>query len=133
MSVRGEGVVRNGWLSEQAPHLELAKMAGDYLVASQNKETGGWPVNVTRKFDTKSGLYLKPGWQSAMAQGHAISLLCRLHKQAESKNEGKYLEAALRAFKLFEMDLDKGKGFRAYFMNSTKLVWFEGLYLYFLC
>ena len=66
IAMQGEGSIENAVFSEQPPHFDLARMAGDYLVSKQNANTGGWPINVTRSFDKKSNLSVKPGWYSAM-------------------------------------------------------------------
>ena len=120
ISLRGEGVIANGSLSEEAPDFEMAKKASDYLIRSQNGITGGWAINITRKFDKKSKVFLKPGWHSAMAQGHGISLLCRMY--AHSKDEA-YLKAAAKALDLYEVKVEDN-GIKATFMN-TSYVWYE--------
>jgi heparosan-N-sulfate-glucuronate 5-epimerase len=123
ISLRGEGQIRNGLLSEQAPHFEMAKLTANYLIRSQSNKTGGWPIEVVRKFDTNSNLYLKSGWYSAMAQGHAISLLCRLYNHTK---EEIYLRSANQALSLFDKLVDsEDGGVKAYFLNQTSLIWFE--------
>jgi hypothetical protein len=124
LALMGRGRIDNGYFREEVPHFELAKLTGDYLVSSQNQSTGGWSINVTRKFDFLSRLYIKPGWYSAMAQGHAISLLSRLYSQT---NDMKYLKTADKALSLYERKVEDN-GIRASFnlngVNSS-LVWFE--------
>lgn len=121
ISLKGEGSILDGVLSETMPYFDMAKLAGDYLVESQSKKTGGWPISVVRKFDTKSNVYLNPGWHSAMAQGHALSLLCRLYNHT---NDEKYLKSAIEALNLFDKNVNNDDGIRAYFLNSS-LVWYE--------
>jgi hypothetical protein len=120
ISLKGEGTILDAVLSEQSPYFDIAKLTGDYLVESQSKKTGGWPISVVRKFDTKSNVYLNQGWYSAMAQGHALSLLCRLYNHT---NDEKYLKSAIQALNLFEKNVEND-GIRAYFLN-TSLVWYE--------
>jgi hypothetical protein len=121
ISAIGEGRVENGLFSDKAPHYELAKMAVDYLVMNQNSVSGAWSVSVTRKFDERRLFGLKPGWSSAMAQGHAISLLCRFYNQTQNES---YFEAASKAMNVFDLDVRNG-GVRAYLMNISKLAWYE--------
>lgn len=87
-----------------------------WMLKNQDKK-GGWPIPVQRKI--KTGVQLKPGWYSAMAQGHAISLLVRAHHFTKDK---KYLNAAKEATKLFHV-LSKDNGILAVFMNKYK--WYE--------
>ena len=70
ISLRGQGAIENATLSDRCKetHFESAKKAVNYLVESQNKTNGGWPINVARKFDHASKTYLNLPWYSAMAQ-----------------------------------------------------------------
>ena len=70
ISLKGQGVIENATLSDRCKetHFELAKKAVDYLLDSQNRTSGGWPINVARKFDQASRTYLNLPWYSAMAQ-----------------------------------------------------------------
>ena len=62
-------------------------IAADWFVFNQD-EAGGWSVPVERSIADKK-LVLAPGWHSAMAQGHAISVLVRAHgRTAEQKCVG---------------------------------------------
>ena len=124
LALRGKGRIDNGIFREMVPHFELAKLTADYLVMAQDQQTGGWAINVTRKFDFLSRLYVKSGWYSAMAQGHAISLMCRLYSRT---HEAKYLNAAEKALQVFENAV-KENGVRADFVlntRNTSLIWFE--------
>jgi hypothetical protein len=127
LALLGKGRIDNGIFREQVPHFELAKLTADYLVNSQSGLTGGWPVNVTRKFDFLNRLHVVPGWHSGMAQGHALSLLSRLFAHTK---DAKYLDAIERALGLYERDVEDG-GIRAYFIlnggsaSNSSLVWFE--------
>ncbi|CAF0843279.1 unnamed protein product [Brachionus calyciflorus] len=117
----GEGKILNGILSEKSPSFELAKISADFLVSNQNIKTGGWQINITRKFVSNSNkIILNSGWYSSMAQGHSISLLCRLYSQTQSE---KYYQSAKLALNLFEIDSDSN-GIRSHFMNSS-FVWYE--------
>jgi heparosan-N-sulfate-glucuronate 5-epimerase len=73
-------------------------------------------MNVTKKFDAKANMHLKPGWHSAMSQGQSISLLCRLYEQL---NDEKYLIGARKALDLFDKDIVNENGVRTYFMNIS--------------
>lgn len=55
-----------------------------------------------------------------MAQGHAISLLCRLYSQTRDE---KYFKSALKAIDLFDIS-SEFNGIKSSFMNMS-LIWFE--------
>lgn len=117
----GEGKIKNGFFSEKSPSYEIAKQVTDYLVSTQNNQSGGWLINITRKFASNSKkIMLESGWYSAMAQGHAISLLCRLYSINKNYN---YYKSAKKALGLFEIGTESN-GVKANFMN-TSLIWFE--------
>jgi len=118
VTLSGSGIVKDASLSDRAD-FEIAKLAADFLMHSQNRSSGGWPISVVRKFDKASGLYLRPNWHSAMAQGQVISLLCRIYR---ATNEKKYFEAAIDGVKVFYKNANDN-GVRAYFMG--KHVWYE--------
>ncbi len=121
-SLRGSGKFKNAFLNERINDIELAKLAADYFVETQDKHSGGWHMNITRKFDFLSSFYLKPGWYSAMAQGHAISLLCRLYAHTKI---GKYLETAERAIKLYEKRVDENGIKAEWNFNNKSIIWLE--------
>lgn len=115
----GYGQIDNGmFYEEEEPSLDLAKLAGDYLLLEQSKETGGWVINVTRKFDRQGKISLTNGWYSAMAQGQAISLLCRLYSATGSL---KYMHSATNGLGLFQVNV-KNKGVQSKFEGG---LWFE--------
>lgn len=119
IGLEGKGEIENGvFYDEEIPSIELARQAGDYLVSAQNVSTGGWIINVTRKFDKYGKISLKSGWYSAMAQGQAISLLCRLYSLTKSRI---YLNSATSAVDLFFVDV-KSNGIRSEIHDG---VWFE--------
>ena len=116
----GVGCVTNITLSSQE-NLKMFFDGADWLVRNQD-QFGGWPVDVI--FNKDRSKYAKaaeipPGWHSAMAQGHALSVLSRAY--ASSRNE-KYLRAATKALDLFHISSQEG-GFVAKFMD--KLTWYE--------
>ena len=122
ISLIGEGRIENASLREQSdsPDFEWAQLAADYLIESQNKTSGGWAVKVNRSFGKESKFLLRPNWYSSMAQGHAISLLCRVYRQTKSY---KYFHSASKALDIFFIKSENG-GVQANFMN-TSLVWYE--------
>jgi heparosan-N-sulfate-glucuronate 5-epimerase len=120
VALKGEGRINNGRFGSDVDSLELARLAGDYFLTSQNRQTGGWLINVTRKFDKKSMIQINSSWHSAMAQAQAISLLCRLYSNTKNTS---YLHSASNAMGLFNLDVDQN-GVRTYFMNETFL-WLE--------
>lgn len=92
-------------------------VAAKWLVQNQD-DKGGWPVQVTRKL-SNGELVLKPGWYSAMAQGQAISLLCRMYLASK---DSIYLETAIKALNLFYVN-STDNGIRTYFLD--RYVWYE--------
>ena len=74
----------------------------DWFVNNQDSG-GGWPSNVVFNKDRKKypgAEELEAGWYGAMCQGQAISVLVRAFHQSA---DGKYLEAAERAAKVFSI------------------------------
>ncbi|XP_015916541.1 D-glucuronyl C5-epimerase B [Parasteatoda tepidariorum] len=112
----GFGRVDNMSLSSTS-HMAHFFAAANWLVNHQDK-SGGWPIKVTRKL-SNGMLELAPGWYSAMAQGQAMSLLTRAFKVTGDLH---YLEAALRAIKLFYIRSERG-GILTTFLG--KYVWYE--------
>ena len=56
-----------------------------------------------------------------MAQGHAISLMCRMYSVA---GDEKYLIAATKSLNIFNMNVNAG-GVRAYLFNNLNNTWYE--------
>uniref|UniRef100_A0A914ZVE7 heparosan-N-sulfate-glucuronate 5-epimerase n=1 Tax=Parascaris univalens TaxID=6257 RepID=A0A914ZVE7_PARUN len=82
-----------------AAHLERFLVAADWFISNQD-QYGGWPVPVERSIAEKK-IVLKAGWHSAMAQGHAMSVLTRAYSVT---HEYKYLRAAVKATLLFKIN-----------------------------
>jgi heparosan-N-sulfate-glucuronate 5-epimerase len=120
ISLKGKGRIANARFFRKIPHFEMATLAANYLVQSQNKKTGGWPIFVSRKFDSLGIFHLNTSWYSAMAQGQAISLLCRLYFQTKNQT---YFFSALNALNLYGIKVNYG-GFQTEFLN-TGYIWFE--------
>lgn len=120
---QGEGSIENGLFTSHldAPYLLIANQTVNYLLNTQDKVTGGWPINVTRKFDKNTEMYLRSPWYSAMGQGHAISLLSRFYTLTKKE---KYLNSAAKALDLFDVHT-YNDGVKSFFMNSSSLVWYE--------
>ncbi|ODM97495.1 D-glucuronyl C5-epimerase [Orchesella cincta] len=102
-----------------AEHMAQFYQAADWFVLNQD-EMGGWPIPVKRKFSSDFPAVLEPGWNSAMSQGHALSLLSRAYYFS---NSSAYKNALIRAVsQIFELSgLDKGVQTR--FLD--KYVWYE--------
>ena len=85
-------------------HFETARKIAEWLIDNQDVVSGYWyySYNYTHKF-TK--FLLEAPWASAMAQGQAISLLTRMYKVT---NEYKYISAAKKATKLFDVPIVSG-------------------------
>lgn len=117
ISFTGRGAFDNLTLVT-SDHMAHFYDAADWLVKNQNKTTGGWPIPVKRKLGS-GFMELPKGWYSAMAQGHAISLLARAYY---AKGARRYLKAAVNALRLFKIPSYQG-GIQAKFLG--KYVWFE--------
>ncbi|ELT98840.1 hypothetical protein CAPTEDRAFT_116543, partial [Capitella teleta] len=116
ISFVGHGFVDNVTLAS-SEHLSQFYAAADWLVREQD-EQGGWPIPVERSL-ADGRLQLSRGWYSAMAQGQAISLLVRAYNRTLATH---YLEAALRATKLYDVPASQG-GVLASFANQYS--WYE--------
>ncbi|KAG7307015.1 hypothetical protein JYU34_007148 [Plutella xylostella] len=112
----GSGSLTN--LSIRSSHHAAAVWAAARWLAAQQRPRGGWPVPARRR--VAAGLAeLKPGWHSAMSQGHAISLLSRAYHRS---GDEAYLRAARRALSLLHVPSHAG-GVKAMWMD--KYVWYE--------
>ncbi|KAK6056762.1 D-glucuronyl C5-epimerase [Cooperia oncophora] len=94
---RGAVIVKQRIVQSRNAHFKFFLTAADWLASNQDDE-GGWAVPVERAIAERR-LVLDAGWHSAMAQGHALSLLTRAF--AATKNTS-YLAVATRALDLFE-------------------------------
>ncbi|VDM56917.1 unnamed protein product [Angiostrongylus costaricensis] len=116
LGFRGITSVRQRIRQAQNAHRKFFLTAAEWLCSNQNKQ-GGWAVPVERAIADRR-LTLNAGWHSAMAQGHALSLLTRAF--ATTRNVT-YLTVATEALKLFEKDAGNG-GVRSMLFDH---VWFE--------
>ena len=114
INLRGRGYIDNIALSHSA-HEESFIAAADWFMRNQN-EMGGWSIDVRRKIESA---VMGPGWHSAMAQGHAMSLLTRAYHHTKKAS---YLEAALKATKVFKVK-SEDQGVLATFID--KYNWYE--------
>lgn len=110
----GEGLIDNITLSHSA-HVEGFIAAANWLIRNQNS-FGGWSIDVRRKIEKS---VMKPGWHSAMAQGHAMSLLTRAYRYTKNRT---YLEAALKATEVFSLKSEE-RGVLATFLDRYN--WYE--------
>ena len=97
-------------------HVTMFLSAADWFISFQDMN-GGWKTNTSRI--VFKGMSAPPGWYSAMGQGQAMSLLCRVYEHTGDK---KYLDAALKATKVFHVFSEKN-GVRA--MLFGKHPWYE--------
>ncbi|KRY47609.1 D-glucuronyl C5-epimerase, partial [Trichinella britovi] len=116
LAFAGELCVANVSLQTHA-HVDHFLDVANWFVENQDGK-GGWSVPVKRSM-SNGRLVLKPGWYSAMAQGHAMSVLCRAYL-LENKKE--YLDSALKAVQLFYINASDG-GLINYFYNVFP--WYE--------
>ena len=84
ISLSGVGCIRNVGFAK-ARHMRMFYHAANWLVDSQNQETGAWHVNVP--FNLKKSKYpyaaeMGPGWISAMGSAHAMSVLTRAFRHS---------------------------------------------------
>ncbi|VDK85514.1 unnamed protein product [Litomosoides sigmodontis] len=115
ITFRGRSVIRD-FKQRSSAHLEHFLIAADWLASNQD-ELGGWSVPVERSMADKR-LILPAGWHSAMAQGHALSVLTRAYIVT---NDEKYLQVAKRALYLFKAEAAKGGVLNELFGHP----WFE--------
>jgi heparosan-N-sulfate-glucuronate 5-epimerase len=108
-------------LHKQAPSPEREPRflaAGDWLCTRLDKNPHGlWVWN--HHFDWEYRTTLKSPWYSGLAQGQGISLLVRAHT---ATGEGRYLDAATRAFQSFLAPTDQGG---VAFTAKNGDLWFE--------
>lgn len=119
LSFRGEGwLKRHGGVTlRSSAHWDQFRDAADWFLVNQDSN-GGWPTPVKRVL-ADNRLKLEAGWYSAMAQGHAMSVLCRAYHATQRTD---YLDAAFRATIPLTADAENG-GVRNRFLD--KFVWYE--------
>ncbi|XP_013140920.1 PREDICTED: D-glucuronyl C5-epimerase isoform X1 [Papilio polytes] len=116
VGVRGGGAL-GGLRVSSSEHMAHFFAAAEWLAGGQ-RARGGWPV-LARRHVAPGVPDLKPGWLSAMSQGHAISVLARaFHRSGRTR----YLRAAQRALLPLAVDSRDG-GVKAMWMD--KHVWYE--------
>ncbi|XP_046389558.1 D-glucuronyl C5-epimerase B [Ischnura elegans] len=118
-TIRGSGFLDNLTLSS-SEHMAQFYDAARWFVSRQDIG-GGWPVPVRRRGATAKAADLVPDWYSAMAQGHAASVLARAHHHSGA-SDPRYLEAALRGLGPFHTLSEHG-GVLAKFMGIHP--WYE--------
>lgn len=116
LGFRGQLTVRQHISQRNEQHSHAFRASADWLARNQD-EKGGWAVPVERSIAERK-LVLPPGWHSAMAQGHGISVLTRAFKEFDDR---KYLKSALSALDLFRKNSSEG-GVRASFFG---IPWYE--------
>ncbi len=90
--------------SQDNEHLASAQQIADWLLQSQDGETGFW-YYLYDYIHELTGCLLKAPWASAMAQGQAVSLLTRIYHVTKDE---KYLNAAIKATKLLNVPISSG-------------------------
>ncbi|CAK1582341.1 unnamed protein product [Parnassius mnemosyne] len=114
--VSGRGAVARVRVST-SEHSAHFLAAAAWLVRAQ-RARGGWPVPA-RRHVAPGAADLRPGWHSAMSQGHGISVLARAYYRS---GDSTYLRAAQRALLLLDVPSHAG-GVKALWMD--KYVWYE--------
>uniref|UniRef100_A0A8R1DN43 Heparosan-N-sulfate-glucuronate 5-epimerase n=1 Tax=Caenorhabditis japonica TaxID=281687 RepID=A0A8R1DN43_CAEJA len=116
LGFRGQVTVKQRVVQRKEQHEHAFRASADWLAKSQDSQ-GGWAVPVERSIAERK-LVLPPGWHSAMAQGHGISVLTRAYHQFSDK---KYLDSAISALEIFKKNASEG-GVRASFFGT---IWYE--------
>ncbi|CAB3370717.1 Hypothetical predicted protein [Cloeon dipterum] len=116
IGLEGSGRLDDLSLSNGSDHDALFWAAARWFVRHQSSD-GGWPIPARRRLVAGMSI-LAPGWLSAMAQGHAASLLSRAYHRS---GDPQYLEAAEKGLAPFRSPSAKG-GVRASLWGHT---WFE--------
>lgn len=102
ISFSGDSFVKN-IRQRSSSNLDNFLVAAKWFLSNQN-DNGGWSVPIARSI-ANNQLFLSSGWHSAMAQGHAMSVLIRAY---DLLNDTIYLEAAGKALAIFEMTAAAG-------------------------
>ncbi|KAL3119015.1 hypothetical protein niasHT_003798 [Heterodera trifolii] len=106
---------------QNSAHPELFQKVANWLLSTQD-EKGGWPVPVKRVIaEGRHRLVLSIGWQSAMAQGLALSFLTRAYAMAKNGEKERFLLSAQKALGPFELPSEKG----GVLSTVCDLPWFE--------
>lgn len=93
-------------------------LAAEWLCGRLEKNAHGIHI-WNHYFDWEYRQTLKTPWYSGLAQGQGISLLVRAHAET---GDPKYLEAATRAFRSFQLDTASGG---VSFSDDQGNIWFE--------
>ncbi|CAH8438040.1 unnamed protein product [Dicrocoelium dendriticum] len=130
----GGGYVSKMLLGKSAPHdtkLSSVDLMAERLFhhtrflaavkwfVDHQEEDGTWRIPVVHHLRRRPSL--KPGWPSAMAQGHGISLLVRAYSVLKTPV---YLERARRALISYNRTVREG-GILAYVLGQRSFPWFE--------
>lgn len=85
-------------------HFNEAVKIADWLISTQDERLGCWYYNFDFLHKMTNDC-LKSPWVSSMAQGQAISLLCRVYAKTR---ELKYINAAVEGTKILEIPISEG-------------------------
>ncbi|XP_059478168.1 D-glucuronyl C5-epimerase B [Neocloeon triangulifer] len=99
----GEGRLDDLSIASGSNHGALFWASAQWFVRHQTSE-GGWQIPVRRRLAAGMSV-LAPGWLSAMAQGHAASILARAYLRSGDK---KYLTAAENGLRPFRVASARG-------------------------
>ncbi|XP_037716981.1 D-glucuronyl C5-epimerase B [Drosophila subpulchrella] len=98
-------------------HLAHFYDAAEWFIHNQDSKTGGWANPVRRSLNGFAEL--RPGWISAMGQGHAISVLSRAYWHSGDERYLRAAAAGLQPYRVYSRD----GGVLAQFMD--KFYWYE--------
>jgi len=109
----------NRWRVEQDPERRVRFLnVADWMVDNLEPGPTGLPV-WNHHFDWEYRTPLSDPWHSCLSQGQGLSLLVRAHRET---GEDRYLDAALRAFEVFEVPLERGG---VSYWDQEGYLWFE--------
>uniref|UniRef100_A0A914CSA0 heparosan-N-sulfate-glucuronate 5-epimerase n=1 Tax=Acrobeloides nanus TaxID=290746 RepID=A0A914CSA0_9BILA len=92
----GDCTIRAPIKQQTKAHHEMFLRASEWFLKNQDSQ-GGWAVPVQRTI-ADNQLVLAAGWHSAMAQGHALSVLTRAFHATQ---DSRFIEAGEKALHLF--------------------------------
>lgn len=102
--------------TQDKKYLEKLQIITDWFLDHQDVDKGVWFLDFDFQHP-RIGM-IKKHWVSSLAQGQAISLLCRMYGLTKEK---KYLESAILAEKVMEIDVKDG----GVFLEGNDFCWLE--------
>ncbi|THD24727.1 D-glucuronyl C5-epimerase [Fasciola hepatica] len=98
---------------------EYRFLAASSWFQRNQRSDGTWAIPVVRNF--RGRVPIKPGWPSAMGQGHGLSLLVRAYNYTGDYG---YFNSAQSALLVYSLSVSQ-RGVRSLFLNQPSLPWYE--------